>query len=199
MIWTEANRYIRALVYQIPKEGKRICGDSFYFHTTNNGMICSVADGLGSGDLAHESSSTISQMIEKYRDDDIQNLMERCNQAMKHKRGATVAILKADFKTKTLTYTSVGNIRFILYHPSDQFFSPIPTKGYLSGKPHTTKKTFTYSYQQGSKFMIYSDGLSVPALRHELKHHSPETISQKLEMYTTHGNDDLTYIIGQFC
>ncbi|MGG4324209.1 PP2C family serine/threonine-protein phosphatase [Bacillus sonorensis] len=197
MIWTESNEHIQALVYQLPKEGKSVCGDSFYFNATDEGMICALADGLGSGSMAHESSSAISSIVKEHRDDDVSSLMERCNQALKQKRGATVSILKADFKTRTIVYSSVGNIRFILYAPSDKYIYPLPVTGYLSGKPQTYK-TFTYTYEKGSRFIIHSDGLAVSSLRTYLKHHvTPEGISNQLEAYTKMGNDDLTYIIGQ--
>ncbi|MEC3607266.1 PP2C family serine/threonine-protein phosphatase [Bacillus glycinifermentans] len=197
MIWTESNEHIQALVYQLPKEGKSVCGDSFYFNATDCGMICALADGLGSGQMAHESSSAISDIVKAYSDEDVASLMERCNQALKQKRGATVSILKADFKTRTIVYSSVGNIRFILYAPSDKYIYPLPVTGYLSGKPQTYK-TYTYPYEKGSRFIIHSDGLSVPSLRTYLKNHfTPEDISNQIEAYTKLGNDDLTYIIGQ--
>ncbi|KAA6449647.1 PP2C family serine/threonine-protein phosphatase [Bacillus swezeyi] len=197
MIWSESNEHIHALVYQLPKEGKSVCGDSFYFNATDQGMLCALADGLGSGELAYESSSAISEVVKEHGDEDVASLMERCNQALKQKRGATVSILKADFQTRTIAYSSVGNIRFILYAPSDKYIYPLPVTGYMSGKPQTYK-TFTYTYEKGSKFIIHSDGLDVPALRTYLKqHHSPGDISNQLEAYTLMGKDDLTYIIGQ--
>ena len=99
MIWTESNEHMQALVYQLPKEGKAVCGDSFYFHATDETMVCALADGLGSGALARESSSVISEVVEEHGHEDVESLMERCNQALKHKRGATVSILKVDFRT----------------------------------------------------------------------------------------------------
>lgn len=197
MIWTESNEHMQALVYQLPKEGKAVCGDSFYFHATDETMVCALADGLGSGAMAQESSAVISEVVEEHGHEEVASLMERCNQELKHKRGATVAILKADFRTRTIAYSSVGNIRFILYAPSDKYIHPLPVTGYMSGKPQTYK-TFTYTYEKGSRFIMYSDGLEVPALRSYLKqHHTPGDMSNQLESYTLMGKDDLTYIIGQ--
>lgn len=49
-------------------------------------LICAVADGLGSGSLANESSSAIKDLVENYANEDVQSIIERCNQAMKNKK-----------------------------------------------------------------------------------------------------------------
>lgn len=56
MIQVEENEHIQTLVYQLNKEGKSICGDSFFMKADDKELICAVADGLGSGSLANESS-----------------------------------------------------------------------------------------------------------------------------------------------
>jgi negative regulator of sigma-B (phosphoserine phosphatase) len=116
---------------------------------------------------------------------------------MKDKRGATVSILKIDFKNRQFTYSSVGNIRFILCAPSGSFIYPLPLLGYLSGKPQKYR-TQTFSYEKGSKFIIHSDGLLLPGIKSLLnKGQSVEDLSRNLESYTENRGDDLTYIVGQ--
>ncbi|MCY8464036.1 PP2C family serine/threonine-protein phosphatase [Bacillus atrophaeus] len=197
MIQVEENQHIQTLVYQLNKEGKSICGDSFYIKADDQELVCAVADGLGSGTLANESSSAIRDLAESHADEDVASIIERCNQAMKNKRGATASILKVDFAARQFTYCSVGNVRFILYSPSGECFYPLPVLGYLSGKPQKYK-THTFSYEKGSKFIIHTDGLNVPDIRSYLKKgQSIEEISNSLKIYTTSRNDDLTYILGQ--
>ncbi|PMC34003.1 phosphoserine phosphatase [Bacillus sp. UMB0899] len=197
MIVKESNQHVHTLAFQQPKEGKSCCGDSFYIKTTENFMICALADGLGSGERANESSAAISSLVEKNYDEDVDVLMHLCNDELKDKRGATVSILKFDFHTKSFTYSSVGNIRFMLYGPSGAFIYPLPILGYLSGKPQKYR-TQTFTYEEGSKFIIYTDGLVLPGVRALLnKGNSVEDLSRQLDVYTNNRNDDLTYIVGQ--
>lgn len=51
MIQVEENEHVQTLVYQLNKEGKSICGDSFFIKANEEELVCAVADGLGKLDL----------------------------------------------------------------------------------------------------------------------------------------------------
>ncbi|MBD1382139.1 PP2C family serine/threonine-protein phosphatase [Metabacillus arenae] len=197
MIQFESNPFVHTLAYQVGKKGTVYCGDSYFIKATNEYFICVVADGLGSGEMAYMSSAAISRVVENHHEDNVQSLMERCNTVVKDKRGATVSILKVEFTNKQFVYSSVGNIVFVLYSPSGKFIYPLPILGYLSGKPQKYR-TQSYSYEKGSKFILYTDGLKAPSVKSLLKDfHTIEDISNHLEAYTRKRDDDLTYIVGQ--
>ncbi|MGP1910292.1 PP2C family serine/threonine-protein phosphatase [Metabacillus sp. JX24] len=197
MYQTEQNSHVYAYAYQIQKEGKTLCGDSFLIKATEDYFICAVADGLGSGERAYESSSAIKEVIEEYHAEDVELLIAKSNEVLKNKRGATVAIFKAYFGQNMFTFSSVGNIRFVLYSPSGKYVYPLPVLGYMSGKPQKFS-VHTYSYDAGAKFILHSDGLNIPAVKSLLKDHQTiEDISNHLEPYTKSRQDDLTYVVGQ--
>lgn len=83
----EQHEHVNAIIYQSNKEGKACCGDSFFIKADDEELICAVADGLGSGQYANESSSLVSEIVEEYGHEDVTTLIDRCNQAMKNKRG----------------------------------------------------------------------------------------------------------------
>lgn len=197
MIVQDFNQHVHTLAFQLPKAGKSCCGDSFFIKATEEYLVCALADGLGSGERANESSAAISSLVENNYEEDVEVLMGLCNQELKDKRGATVSILKVDFMSRKFTYSSVGNIRFILAEPSGAYIYPLPILGYLSGKPQKYR-TQTYSYENGSKFIIHTDGLVLPGIKALLsKGNSVEDLSRQLDEYTKTLNDDLTYIVGQ--
>jgi phosphoserine phosphatase RsbX len=197
MLEVESNKYIKALAYQIQKKGNLYNGDSFFIKATDEYFICVVADGLGSGPDAYASSHAIREVVEHGHYEDVEVLIEDCNKVLKEKRGATVSILKVNFSQKEFTYCAVGNIRFGLYCPSGRFIYPLPVSGYLSGKPQKYRSD-TFSYEEDSKFIIYTDGLTIPAIRQLLSNfRSIEEISSHLKLYTVSRQDDLTYIVGQ--
>ena len=197
MIELDLNQYIQAIAYQIPKEGNVYNGDSFFMKVTDDYFICAVADGLGSGVHAFHSSNAIRQEVEKNHDKEVEVLIESCNQVLKNKRGATLSILKVHFLQKTFTYSSVGNIQFILSCPSGRFIYPLPILGYLSGKPQKYRCE-TFSYERGSKFIFHTDGLVIPSIKSLVSSsRSIREISNYLEINGKTGKDDLTYIVGQ--
>jgi|tagenome__1003787_1003787.scaffolds.fasta_scaffold20513672_2 phosphoserine phosphatase RsbX len=197
MLELDFNQYIQAIAYQIPKEGNVFNGDSFYMEVMEDYFICVVADGLGSGEHAYHSSNAIRQEVKNNHEKEVEVLIESCNQVLKEKRGATISILKVHFLQKTFTYSSVGNIQFVLSCPSGRFIYPLPVLGYLSGKPQKYRCE-TFSYEKGSKFILHTDGLAFPGIKSLVSSScSIEEISNHLDIYAKTGKDDLTYIVGQ--
>ncbi|MGX9135943.1 PP2C family serine/threonine-protein phosphatase [Rummeliibacillus sp. JY-2-4R] len=192
-----SNQHIQAIAYQVPKEGNVINGDSIYIKITDEYFICAVCDGLGSGEHAFHSSDAVRKEVEKNHDKDVEVLIDYCNQVLKDKRGATLSIIKAHFSQKTFTYSSVGNIQFVLSSPSGKFIYPLPILGYLSGRPQKYRCD-TFSYEMGSKFIIHTDGLSLPGIKSlACSSNSIEEISNYIDNHAKTGKDDLTYIVGQ--
>ncbi|MEH7416867.1 PP2C family serine/threonine-protein phosphatase [Neobacillus drentensis] len=197
MLELDFNQHIQAIAYQIPKKGNDFNGDSFYMKVMDDYFICVVADGLGSGEYAYYSSNAIRQEVKNNYDKEVDVLIDSCNQVLKDKRGATLSILKVNFLQKTFTYSSVGNIQFVLSCPSGRFIYPLPVLGYLSGKPQKYRCE-TFSYEKGSKFILHTDGIAIPGIKSLVSSASSvEEISNHLEDYTKTGKDDLTYIVGQ--
>lgn len=197
MLELDLNQHIQAIAYQIPKEGNVFNGDSYFMKVTEDYFICAVADGLGSGEHAYHSSNAIREEVEKNHHKEVEVLINRCNQVLKNKRGATISILKVFFLQKTFTYSSVGNIQFVLSCPSGRFIYPLPILGYLSGKPQKYRCE-TFSYEEGSKFIIHTDGLAIPSIKSVVSSScSIEEMANHLETFARTGKDDLTYIVGQ--
>ncbi|AZV91866.1 phosphoserine phosphatase [Bacillus amyloliquefaciens] len=44
MIQVEENEHVQTLVYQLNKEGKSICGDSFFIKANEEELVCAAAD-----------------------------------------------------------------------------------------------------------------------------------------------------------
>lgn len=197
MLELESNRHIKALAYQIQKEGNSCNGDSFFIKATEDYFICAVADGLGSGPDAYASSHAIREVVEKHHDEEVEVLLDDCNQVLKEKRGAAVSILKVNFSQTEFTYSSVGNICFVVYCPSGRVIYPLPVTGYLSGKPQKYRSD-TFSYEKNAKFILHTDGLAIPAIKPLLSGFCTiEDIAAHLDQYIKSRHDDLTYIVGQ--
>ncbi|ANU24298.1 RsbX [Planococcus donghaensis MPA1U2] len=188
--------FINAFIFNAAKKGNYESGDSYHTVLTDDYFICSVADGLGSGPIARESSQVIPQILREYHHETVDQLMQRFNKLMIHKRGAAVAIFKVDFNNKTLEYSCVGNIRFYLYRKvKDEIIYPLPVMGYLSGRPQKLR-TQLYTYVENDLFLIHSDGVDLRNPKSMMRKATiPEQLySDILESIQT--VDDATFITG---
>ena len=154
------NEHVEAYVYQEAKRGNQESGDTYFMHAEEDYFICAIADGLGNGPIARQSAQIVPKVLEEYHDETLDELLFRCNEHMVQKRGAAVAIVKADFKKQTIQYSCVGNVRFYLLQNREKMIYPLPVMGYLSGRPQKLK-TQEYPYQKGDLFFLHSDGMTI--------------------------------------
>lgn len=188
---------IEVYAHQRTKLGNEQCGDSYFYTNTEDYFICVLADGLGSGKNAFDSSSAVVSIVEKHHDEDVESIMLRCNEVLAQKRGAAVAIIKVYYLKREFVYSCVGNIRFFLYSSSGKLTYPLPVTGYLSGKPQKFR-TQSYPYENDSKFLIYSDGFHFQGLKAILSVKKPlESIADDIKNKSISTSDDATFIIGR--
>ncbi|NMH67562.1 SpoIIE family protein phosphatase [Bacillus sp. RO3] len=181
---------------QVSKNGNPFCGDSYFYTSTDEYFVCVLADGLGSGKFAYESSHVVVEIVEEHHHEDVETLMSLCNQALQRKRGAAVAIIKAYYHSKEFVYSCVGNIRFYMYAPEGKMTYPLPVTGYLSGRPQTYK-TQRYQYDANSRFLIHSDGLNISGVKNILQRYPTlHGALRDIQSLVDGTSDDTTYIIG---
>ncbi|MBM7663126.1 negative regulator of sigma-B (phosphoserine phosphatase) [Bacillus mesophilus] len=152
--------HLEVLTYQMSKQGKDCCGDSYVIVTEQDYAVLAIADGLGSGAGAKDSSEVITKVIKQYHNEDIHSLIHRCNDSLRSKRGAAVTVVKIFFKLNEIVYAGIGNIKFILISPDGKTTYPLPKMGFLSGKP-ISFQIQRFSYEADSLFMMNSDGIKM--------------------------------------
>ncbi|MCK1997123.1 negative regulator of sigma-B (phosphoserine phosphatase) [Paenisporosarcina quisquiliarum] len=183
-------------VYQEAKSGNLESGDTYYITKTDDFMLCAIADGLGNGPVAKESADIIPEILEQYKDETLDELLLRCNDLMIQKRGAAVALVKIDYKSQTISYSCVGNVKFYMYNrATDKMIYPLPVMGYLSGRKQRIN-TQTYACEKNDLFMLHSDGVVMNSPKSTIKVAANarclyETVFKEIE----HG-DDSTFIVG---
>ncbi|RIW32755.1 phosphoserine phosphatase [Bacillus salacetis] len=187
---------IEVYAKQVAKGKNPYCGDSFFFTSTDDYFICILADGLGSGEFAYESSNAVVELVEKHHHEDVSTLIDYCNQELMHKRGAAVAIMKAYYGSNEFEYSCVGNIRFYLYSSGGKMTYPLPVTGYLSGRPQKYR-TQRFTYEPQSKFLLHSDGLNITNIKSLLQNsNSLRKINDEISLRLADPTDDTTFIVG---
>lgn len=188
---------IEVVVSQSSKNGMVYCGDDYFFLHTKEYFVCVLADGLGSGKNAYDSSHAVIEEVKRNHELDVESLMAVCNQVLVDKRGAAVSILKIFYDKNEFVYSSVGNIRFFLYNPSDdKLVYPLPVTGYLSGRKQKYR-TQRYKYEPNAKFILHSDGLELKGAKSFLKRLVPiDKNAQCILASSPLTADDTTFILG---
>ncbi|NGP46242.1 SpoIIE family protein phosphatase [Bacillaceae bacterium SIJ1] len=195
----EQFNHMEVYAFQKAKHNDQFCGDSYFFTETDEYFLCALADGLGSGKEAHESSMVaIAEIKAHYEQDSLEGLVRRANEAMKQMRGAVLTIFKMDFVREELTCISVGNIRLFVHSSTGKLTYPLPQSGYLSGR-HCPLKIQTFPCEKESSFLIHSDGLDLRSPR-QIGWRTPsieEAYRLLLASISEDPPDDVTFLLGR--
>lgn len=152
-------------VYQQPKQGNTLCGDSYFYNETEDHFICAIADGLGSGEYAMESSQAVIDIIKENNHVSVEELVRKSNEILYGKRGVVLGILKMDFRSEVYSFSSIGNIGIMTVTDDRVKKRNIPNTGYLAGYKRSIKVE-NYKLNKGTNFIIFSDGVKDKELSH---------------------------------
>ena len=67
--------YIEVFVYQEAKEGNNESGDTYFTYMNEEYFLCAIADGLGNGPIARQSSEIIPMILAEYHHETIDELI----------------------------------------------------------------------------------------------------------------------------
>ncbi|HLR70913.1 MAG TPA: SpoIIE family protein phosphatase [Pseudogracilibacillus sp.] len=163
---TPANQ-VEVAVYQKAKKGNYYCGDSYIYTETDEEFICAIADGLGSGEYALESSRITIDIIKQNVDATVEELVEKCNKELIGKRGVVLGILKLHFPSNTYSFSSIGNIGVITIVDGKKKERNIPSGGYLAGYKRPFK-VVRRKLLPKMNFILFSDGVTDEELSKKL-------------------------------
>lgn len=155
---TEENR-VQVAVYQKAKNGNFHCGDSYFYIETETEFVCAIADGLGSGEFAKESSQIVIDIIQNNMHATVEQLVKRSNEQLFRKRGVVLGILKMDFTSGRYSFSSIGNIGVMTITSEGKKKRNIPSAGYLAGYPRPLK-VVTDKLEANMNFIMFSDGVT---------------------------------------
>lgn len=186
-------------VYQKEKVGNYNCGDSYYYYQDNDFFLCALADGLGSGEMARDSSQAVMDVIKVDPLMTTSEIIKRSNQALAGKRGVVLGILKLDLRSLEYTYASIGNIGLMTITSEGVKKRNIPMSGYLGVYPRKTKE-ISGKFKKNMQFVLFSDGVLSKDLTHNLfqKQNSAEITDAFAEQMEQNREDDTTLIVIKF-
>ncbi len=192
---------VHVSVFQKAKRGNAFCGDSYFYTETDHHFICALADGLGSGEYARESSQAVINVIEENYHVSVDELVHKANQILSNKRGVVLGILQIDFNAEVYSFSSIGNIGLVTVTKDRKRVRNIPNSGYLAGYKCPIK-VVNYKLQKGTNFIMFSDGVQSKELSQcFLINTSVDSITKTYEQITDKNRswqDDTTLIAMRY-
>ncbi|WP_042142442.1 protein phosphatase 2C domain-containing protein [Paucisalibacillus sp. EB02] len=150
---------VKVAVFQEAKKGNNECGDSYFYSETENEFICALADGLGSGEFAKESSEIVINIIKENINSPVEELVKKCNEKLIGKRGTVLAILKIDYHSNSYSISSIGNVGVMTITRGNTKKRSIPNAGYLAGF-NRKFQVIQEPLENEMNFIMYTDGVT---------------------------------------
>lgn len=195
----DKKNHIKVATYQRAKANHYCNGDSFFYSETDKNFICALADGLGSGKLAKESSQAVVDVIEENPDATPEQIIDFCNSVLTSKRGVVIGILKIDYDAEMYSFLSIGNIGLMVVDEHGKRKRLIPKSGFLAGY----RRTFKIEHGKlGDKmnFILFSDGVLEKELAKSyiLGEDVDRIIAYYKELDSENRKDDTTLIAARY-
>ncbi|WP_040983634.1 SpoIIE family protein phosphatase [Oceanobacillus jeddahense] len=191
-----SGKYVDVSVYQKSKKGNHFCGDSYFFIEEDQMFLGVLADGLGSGEIAKESSQAVIDIVQQHKYKTVKQIIDLCNKQLIGMRGAVMGILKIDFVDQTFTFSSIGNIGIIILEKGCKKKRNIPSSGYL-GSRYRGVKVMTEKLSEGTNFIVFSDGVKDKELsEYYFKDYKVERITDAYAQYSDSARQDDTTLMA---
>ena len=182
----------------LPKVGETVSGDIWAYQRSEERSEFFISDGLGHGAMAAEASQVAVRIFQESAQRDPAELIQQMHRAMRHTRGAAIAIAALDLSAQTVTFAGVGNIAAAIVAP-ERSRSLISHNG-IVGFEMRKLQTYSYPWTDDAILVMHSDGLET---RWQLDRYSgllsrhPSLIAAVLYRDFKRDRDDVTVVISR--
>jgi anti-sigma regulatory factor (Ser/Thr protein kinase) len=180
----------------LPLAGEDMCGDGWAVACHERGATMLAADGLGHGPQAAQASIAAIEALERNRDLEPHELMNRVHEALRITRGAAVALGHIDCHKDQVRFAGIGNIA--AWVMDDDGRRALVSHNGIVGHNMRKVQEFSAAFPRGALCIMHSDGLqtqwdldSYPGLR--ARH--PALVAAVLMRDYTRGRDDAMVLV----
>jgi negative regulator of sigma-B (phosphoserine phosphatase) len=90
-------------------------GDLHVVVPSAQAVLVAAIDGLGHGREAALAARTAAAILERYGDEPLIELMQRCHEALHCTRGAVLSMASFDLRASTMSWLGIGNVEGVLF------------------------------------------------------------------------------------
>lgn len=181
----------------VPVRNEIVNGDGWAQVEDDGTLTVMLVDGLGHGAPAHEAAVAACASFKKAKGSPTEKL-RTIHDALRHTRGAAVAIAELDGGKRAMRFAGVGNISATMIDPSARR-SAVSLYG-IVGHEVRDFREFSYPWSRESSLIMHSDGLTT---RWDLDKypglltHDPAVIAGVLWKDHRRPNDDSTVVVAR--
>lgn len=149
-------------IAQATKTDGALNGDGYLLKRDEDTLLFALADGVGSGQLAHDASSACLRILAASDDMDLPSLFETCHTQLTSTRGAALGLVKFFLGQGFLEWAAVGDIEGCIY-PTEPTISrtiSMMQRGGTLGHYFTGITPQQHAWPPTSMLALCTDGVS---------------------------------------
>jgi anti-sigma regulatory factor (Ser/Thr protein kinase) len=180
----------------VAKNGETVCGDAWQVQPSVDGALMMVADGLGHGIYAFEASIAAIGAVDPRQPRSLPERLQQIHDALRHTRGAAVALAEVKVRAGIVTCAGVGNITGTIVQ-AGTIRHTVSANGTL-GHQSPRFREYSYPWDAGALFVMTSDGLASHWSLddyHGLKQRHPVLVAAVLYRDHSRKRDDVTVLV----
>jgi anti-sigma regulatory factor (Ser/Thr protein kinase) len=178
--------------------GETACGDKWAMRWEPQAMTVVISDGLGHGPAAAEAAEAAINVVAAHRDRLPTELMTLMHDALRHTRGAAVAVARVELEAARVRYCGVGNISASIL-AGERGRHLVSQNGTL-GRHAPRIQEFTYAWPADGLLVLHSDGIGTRWRLQDylgLSARHPSLIAGVLYRDHRRGRDDASALVVQ--
>ena len=167
----------------------------------NAGQLTSifVCDGLGHGAGAADATRAAAAAFRRHAERPAHEVIRLVYDALKHTRGAAVALAELDARQGRLVFCGLGNISGAIVGPDGRSQHLVSLNG-IAGHTMRRLTPFTYPWPAGSLLVLHSDGVATNWTLERyagLQMRRADVIAAVLYRDFRRGRDDATVVVAR--
>jgi anti-sigma regulatory factor (Ser/Thr protein kinase) len=177
-------------------EGEDACGDGFEAAIEGARASLLIVDGLGHGQGAADATLAALRVFRQYTQVAPSELLERLHEALRHTRGAALALVQLETEAQQLRFAGVGNCAGTIFGGVHARTHLTSYNGIVGGRLGRVRE-LAYPWPQRGLLVLHTDGLATRwdlASYPGLANHHPSLIAGVLYRDFTRRRDDVTVL-----
>jgi anti-sigma regulatory factor (Ser/Thr protein kinase) len=182
----------------LPYPGETVCGDAWAIAQSLERCSIGVIDGLGHGPDAGRAAQEALRVMAAHPELSAEQTLESAHGALKHTRGAAMAVAEIDLRARQIRFAGVGNV--VGATASATSLKRMVSYDGTIGHETSQIKRFDYALDPEHLIIMHSDGLKTQWRLDRyrgLLRRDPFLIAGMLYRDYFRGQDDVTVVVAR--
>jgi serine phosphatase RsbU (regulator of sigma subunit) len=170
--------------------GQRVSGDVHVVRPVKDGILLAVIDGSGHGAEATAAARAAANVLERYGEESVIRLVQRCHEALLNTRGAAMTLVSLHNAHQTFEWIGVGNVEAFHFHADGLPAASVLLRGGIVGFQLPSLSAHMAAISRGDVLVLATDGIRPDFSTGVKLDESPQKIATRLLAEHYRGTDD---------